>query len=445
MPALGMAQETGKLLAWFKTEGQQVAKGEPLMEIETDKVTVTIEATESGVLANVIATAGQDIPVGQAIALILAPGEKAPPRGVLPAPAAKVPAAAALKAPAPVPQRAAQPAVARSASQPAAFGDGRTVVVNASHVAVRMAAEQGIDLALVKPGGGRVTKEDVLDYIASSRIASNGGRVLASPKAKRIAKELGVDLHTLFGSGPQGAVLAIDVLPLAGSPATAAEEQVGQKLSNLWRVMAEHVTQSWQDIPQFILFREVDATNLMAAREKAQKNNETKITFTDLLVKLVAHAIEQHPNVNASWGNRTIIAHENINVGLAVGVEDGLVVPVIHDSNKLKLSEIAAKRIELVKRANEKALQPVDIQGGTFTISNLGMFGIDSFTAIVNAPQAAILAVGRIVERVVPVGGQPAVRPMLGLTLSCDHRVLDGLRGAQFLDTLAKLVEASAI
>lgn len=442
MPALGMAQETGKLLAWFKTEGQQVVKGEPLMEIETDKVTVSIEAPQSGVLANVVATAGQDVPVGQAIALILAPGEKAPPRVAMPASAPKLPTPSAPVAPARQP--VAQPAVVRSAPQTAAFIGGRTVVVNASHVAVRMASELGIDLALVKPAGGRVTKEDVLDYIASTRTASNGGHVLASPKAKRLAKEIGVDLHTLFGSGPQGAVLAIDVLPLAGSPVSTDQEHVGQKLSNLWRVMADHVTQSWQDVPQFILFREVDASNLVAARDQAQKKSEAKITFTDLLVKLAAQAIEKHPNVNASWGNRTIIANESINVGLAVGVEDGLVVPVIQHSNKLNLSEIAVKRIELVKRANEKALQPADIQGGTFTISNLGMYGIDSFTAIVNAPQAAILAVGRIVERVVPVDGQPAVRPMLGLTLTCDHRVLDGLRGAQFLDTLAKLIEAPA-
>lgn len=452
MPALGMAQETGKLLAWFKTEGQQVTKGDPLMEIETDKVTVTIEASESGVLANVVATAGQDIPVGQTIALILAPGEKAPPRESMP----KVAPLATPAAPAPA---APRPAAASRPGTPApqapsyapAIG-GRTVVVNASPIAIRIAAENGIDLALVKPSGGRISKEDVREYMHTRQAParSNGGqpasrRVLSSPKAKRLAREFGVDLALLRGSGPSGAVLAIDVLPLAGAPA-APQEPAGPPLSNLWRVMAEHVTASWQDVPQFVLFREADATTLIAARQKAQAvAGETKITFTDLLVKLCAAALEKHPNVNSSWRSRAIWPNEHINIGLAVGVEDGLVVPVVADADKLSLQEVAVRRAELVRKANSKGLLPADISGSTFTISNLGMYAIDSFTAIVNAPNAGILAVGRIVERVVPVDGQPAVRPMLALSLSCDHRVLDGLRGAQFLDTLAGLIEAAEL
>lgn len=451
MPALGMAQETGKLLAWFKTEGQQVAKGEPLMEIETDKVTVSIEAPESGVLANVIATAGQDIPVGQAIALILAPGEKAPPREAMPKvspPAA--PAAPAPSTPRPAVQRPTAPRAQAPTSAPAL--SGRTVVVNASPIAMRIAVENGIDLALVKPSGGRISKEDVREYMRALQASSysNGGqrtsgRVLSSPKAKRLAREFGVDLAALRGSGPGGAVLAIDVLPLAGTTA-APQEPTGPPLSSLWRVMAEHVTESWQDVPQFVLFREADATKLIAARQKAQAAaGETKITFTDLLVKLCAAALEEHPNVNSSWRSRSIWPNDHVNIGLAVGVEDGLVVPVVADANKLSLQEVAVRRAELVKKANSKGLLPADISGSTFTISNLGMYAIDSFTAIVNAPNAAILAVGRIVERVVTVDGQPTVRPMLALSLSCDHRVLDGLRGAQFLDTLAGLIEAAEL
>lgn len=452
MPALGMAQETGKLLAWFKNEGQQVAKGEPLMEIETDKVTVSIEAPESGVLANVVATAGQDIPVGQAIALILAPGEKAPPRESMPK-ATPLPAPAAPAPAAPRPAAASRPsAPAPQAPSYAPAIGGRTVVVNASPIAMRIAVENGIDLALVKPSGGRISKEDVREYMRTRQAParSNGGqpagsRVLSSPKAKRLAREFGVDLALLRGSGPSGAVLAIDVLPLAGAPA-APQEPAGPPLSNLWRVMAEHVTESWQDVPQFVLFREADATRLIAARQKAQAvAGETKITFTDLLVKLCAAALEKHPNVNSSWRSRTIWPNEHINIGLAVGVEDGLVVPVVADADKLSLQEVAVRRAELVKKANSKGLLPADISGSTFTISNLGMYAIDSFTAIVNAPNAAILAVGRIVERVVPVDGQPSVRPMLALSLSCDHRVLDGLRGAQFLDTLAGLIEAAEL
>jgi pyruvate dehydrogenase E2 component (dihydrolipoamide acetyltransferase) len=403
------------------------------------------------VLANVVASAGQDVPVGQAIALILAPGEKAPPRESMPkaAPATTpAPSAPRPATPQPAPKRAA----AAQAPAPSYVPNGRAVVVNASPIAMRIAAENGIDLALVKPSGGRVSKEDVREYMRTMQASRTnggprtGGRVLSSPKAKRLAQEFGVDLATLRGTGPEGAVLAIDVLPLAGAASAASQEPAGPPLSTLWRKMAEHVTESWQDVPQFLLFREVDATNLIAARQKAQAAaGEIKITYTDLLVKLCAAALLKHPNVNSSWRNRTIWPNEQINIGLAVGVEDGLVVPVVVDADKLSLQDVAARRAELVKKSNSKSLLPADIQGSTFTISNLGMYAIDSFTAIVNAPNAAILAVGRIVERVVPLNGAPAVRPMLALSLSCDHRVLDGLRGAQFLDTLSGFIEAAEL
>ncbi|MCW5875837.1 MAG: 2-oxo acid dehydrogenase subunit E2 [Anaerolineales bacterium] len=445
MPALGMAQETGKLLKWYKASGEQVTKGEPLMEVETDKVTVTIEATESGTLANVVATEGQDVPVGEAIAHLLAPGEAAPPPPVI----RSAPAAPAALPPAAAPRPQAQPA-ARPAQPLAAppAGNGRAVVVNASPVALRMAAENGIDLAQVKPGGGRVTREDVRAYLegrlrpAPGRV---GGRVLASPKARRLAAEAGLDLASIPGSGPEGAVLAID-LPLAAAPAAPPPLPAGMtevSLGSLWRVMADHVTQSWQDVPHFYLVREVDAGALMAAREKLKGKGKTqvKVTFTDMLVKLVAKALAKHPNVNATWTRGTIALIEDINVGLAVGVPDGLVVPVVHKADQLSVQGIAQRRAEIVERATTKALGPDDIQGGTFTISNLGMYNIDAFNAIVNAPQAAILAVGRIVERVVAQAGKPAVRPILTMTLSCDHRVVDGLRGAEFLDTLAGLIE----
>lgn len=447
MPALGMAQETGKLLKWYKAEGEQVAKGEPLMEVETDKVTVTIEANDSGQLAGISAKEGEDIPVGEVIAYLVAPGESAPARKPKPAPA--VPA----RASAPVASAPSRPvAAAQPAYIPPARNGGGTVVINASPIAARMAEEHGIDLAQVKPYGGRVSKDDVLAYLNSrtqpGRVQSaSGGRILASPKAKRLAKELGFDLAAIPGSGPFGSVLAID-LPTAGSapaakpaPAALPAGYTATELSSLWRVMAEHVTQSWQDIPHFYLVREVDAGALMAAREGLQTKGGAKVTFTDMLVKLVAQALQQHPNVNATWINKTIAHIQDINIGLAVGVPEGLVVPVIHKASELTVAQIAERRVQLVQRANEKGLKPQDIQQGTFTISNLGMYNIDGFNAIVNAPQAAILAVGRIVERVVAIDGKPAVRPMLALTLSCDHRVVDGLRGAQFLDTLAKLIE----
>jgi pyruvate dehydrogenase E2 component (dihydrolipoamide acetyltransferase) len=205
--------------------------------------------------------------------------------------------------------------------------------------------------------------------------------------------------------------------------------------------MAERTTQSWRETPHFFLLREVNASRLTAWREHAQRHTTERVTYTDLLVKVVAATLRAQPRLNASWNNGTVVPHSHVNVGLAVAIEDGLVVPVVHDADMLSLEQIVAKRVALVERAKSGKLRPEDMAGGTFTISNLGMYGIDAFNAIINAPQAAILAVGRIVEKVVPVHGMPAVQPMMALSLSCDHRVVDGARGAQFLGALADLIE----
>jgi pyruvate dehydrogenase E2 component (dihydrolipoamide acetyltransferase) len=209
----------------------------------------------------------------------------------------------------------------------------------------------------------------------------------------------------------------------------------------MWRVMVERLSQAWTTIPHFYLIREVNASRLVAWREKAQKNSAEKITYTDLLVKLTAVALRQYPRLNASWQNENIVLNPEINIGLAVAVEDGLLVPVIHRADELSLAQLAARRSEIVARAQAGKLALDDLSGGTFTISNLGMYGVDIFNAIVNPPQAAILAVSRIADRVVPVNGQPAVQPMVTFSLSCDHRVVDGARAAQFLQALADLVE----
>jgi pyruvate dehydrogenase E2 component (dihydrolipoamide acetyltransferase) len=418
MPALGMAQETGTLLQWLKAPGEAVTRGEPLMEVETDKATVEVEAPASGTLSDVTAQPGDIIPVGKTIALILAPGEAAPKADVVP------------------------------------------VRVTATPIAARVAAEHNVDLAQIKPQGGRVQKEDVLAYLAARQDPSGAardpqglkpnGRTLASPKARRLAQERGLNLKTISGSGPDGAVLAADVLAAlpspGGSPIGALREGAGGEgetltLSRMWRVMAERVSQAWTTIPHFYLLREVNAARLIAWRDEAQKRASEKISYTDLLVKLVAAALRQHPRLNAAWQKDTIILNADINIGLAVAVDEGLVVPVIHRADQLGLGQLAARRVELVAKAQAGKLSPDDLGGGTFTLSNLGMYGVDAFNAIVNPPQAALLAVGRIAERVVPLNGQPAVQPMLTLGLSCDHRVVDGARGAQFLQTLADLIE----
>jgi pyruvate dehydrogenase E2 component (dihydrolipoamide acetyltransferase) len=430
MPALEMAQETGKVIRWLKTPGSRVEKGEPIVEIETDKITVEIESPASGVLRDVTALEGEVVPVGRTIAVI---AEEGAPSADAFAPVTVGPTSSAPVHVSPVERHTVQagPVAADAFTPPAASP------VRASPLARKVAEQHGVDIAQIRTSTGRIEKADVLAYVESRRSAGNGVRLTAaSPKARRLAMERGVDVRTLSGSGPAGAVLASDV-EAAHVAAPAAQPAASAGVSTVWRVMAERMTQSWTTAPHFYLVREVNASRLMSWRSKAPKG----VTYTDLLVRLVAAALAQHPRVMVSWKDGTIVQHSDVNIGLAVAIEDGLVVPVIHRANTLSLAEIAARREELVTRAQSGKLRPADIQGGVFTISNLGMYGVDAFNAIVNPPQAAILAVGRIADRVVPVNGHPAVAPMMVLTLSCDHRALDGARGAQFLGALADLVE----
>ncbi|MBX5458347.1 MAG: 2-oxo acid dehydrogenase subunit E2 [Thermogemmatispora sp.] len=482
MPALGMAQETGKILRWLKREGEPVHQGEPLAEIETDKATVELEAPASGLLSAITAREGEDIPVGQQIALILAPSEQP-----LAGPAST---AAAARQPAEREQQHREERDAGEAVRPAAAsnptstspltveppspaltdehtrGSGRLV----SPLAARIAAEHQVDLRQLQPQGRRIQKADVLAYLASHRIqepttsgsaarSSGQTRLLAaSPKARRLAAELGQDLAALartgLGSGPEGAILAADVLAAASiqaerrattvapQPTQVSEETAATTtLSQVWRLMAERTVQSWQQVPHFFLLREVQAGRLLAWHQAMQRRCSPEVTYTDLLVRVVAAALRTHPQINASWQDGRLVRHEAINIGLAVATDEGLVVPVIHEADRLSLSALVNARKDLVERARSRRLRPQDLQGGTFTISNLGMYGVDAFNAIINAPQAAILAVGRISERVIAVAGQPVVAPTMLLSLSCDHRVIDGARGAQFLATLAELLE----
>lgn len=379
MPALGVAQETGRVIRWLRSEGDEVEQGAPLMEIETDKVTVEVEAPASGRLAGIRVAEGADVPVGHVVALILAAGEEAP---------AAVPAAVETEEPAPV--------------SAATGGNG------------------------------------------SRSIARRARRPLASPKARRIAQERGVDLASLTGSGPRGAVLAADVEG-AGVLASATASSPPAEVGAIWQRMAERTTNAWQTAPHFYLSRDVDAGRLDAWRESTRRRDGYEpLTHTDLLVKVAAAALRRHPRVNATWRDGGITESDGVNVGIAVAVDDGLVVPVVHGADELELRAVVDRRVELVAAARAGMLQPADVGGATFTISNLGMFGVDAFAAILNAPQAAILAVGRIADRVVAVDGRAEIRPMCTLTLSFDHRVVDGARGARFLETLAELIEEPA-
>jgi pyruvate dehydrogenase E2 component (dihydrolipoamide acetyltransferase) len=343
MPALGMNQDTGRLVTWLRSEGDTVARGEPIMEIETDKATVEVEAPADGVLAAISAREGDEVPVGQRVAVILRAGE------TLDAPPAAGPPAA---------------------------------------------------------------------------------RPPASPLARRRAAEAGIDVAALAGSGPGGAVKAADV------PRAAPQR-------GIWTTMARRTAESWATVPHFSLEREVDAGRLESWRASARRMT-AGVTITDLLVRLTAACLPRHPLVNGRWDGQRTVTGDDVNVGIVVAVEQGVVVPVVRGADGLSLAGVVARRLELVERARTGRLRPDDVRGATFTISNLGMFAVDAFTAIVDAPQAAILAVGRIRDGLVPANGLAEVRRRMRLTMSCDHRAVDGARAAAFLTDLADLIEEPA-
>ena len=395
MPALEMAQETGKLLSWRKKEGEAIAKGEPLLDVETDKAVVEIESPAEGILAGIKAHAGDVVPVGQTIAWIVNPGEKPPAEEVSSASGRRM-------------DTKAVPAPAAAANISAAPSSAPATSARVSPKARRLAREHGVDLSRVRGSGseGEIQAEDVLAFVASGGAAAG----VAATKSET----------------PQGGIGAT------------------KPLSQVARLMAERTTQSWTTAPHFFVSREIDASALLAARERfgpaIEKERGVKLSHTDLLVAAVAHALEKHPLVNASWTGDAVRLHPEINVGIAMAVEGGVVAAAVPGANTKKLGEIAVMRSDLTDRARAGKLRPADITGATFTISNLGMYKVDAFTAIIVAPQAAILAVGCISDRVVPVDGKPGIRPMMNLTLSCDHRVFDGARAALFLNDLAAAI-----
>ncbi len=381
MPALEMAQENGKLLSWRKKEGESVTKGEPLLEIETDKAVVEIESPGDGILAGVKAHEGDVIPVGQTIAWIVLPGEKPP-------------------------------------AETQASATGRRMETKASSAPPAAAAK------------------------ASSGSAT-ASAVRISPKARRLAREHGIDLSRVRGTGSEGEILAEDVQALVASPGSAKEAPAPgtlETMSSIARLMAERTTQSWTSVPHFFVVRDADAGAVIEAREKLgseiEKAHGMRVTHTDILVALAARVLGKHPRLNASWTGEGIRLNPEVNIGIAMAVNDGVVAAAIPGAQTKNLGEIAAFRHDLTAGR----LRPADITGATFTISNLGMYKVDAFSAIINPPQAAILAVGRIADRVVPVGGKPGIRPMMTMTLSSDHRVVDGARAALFLNDLAEAI-----
>jgi pyruvate dehydrogenase E2 component (dihydrolipoamide acetyltransferase) len=404
MPALEMAQETGKLVSWLKKEGEQVKKGDMLLEVETDKAVVEIEAQSDGILGGVTAKTGDVVPVGQTIAWLLKPGEGVPQQG------------------APTQTGRTGAAAAPAAASASASGD----------------ATAGL---------------------APSEPASAAGARM-SPKARRLAREHGVDIAKIAGSGPGGEILTDDILKAAAAsvatpdaevrsaaPSMAASSGPADAITSIGRIMAERTTQSWTTVPHFFVSRDIDVSALKTARDamvpKIEELHGVKMTHTDLITAAVARALRKHPRMNASWDNGRIVLHQDVNVGLAIAVENAVVAAVVHKADQASIGDIAKQRIDKAQKARANKLAPADIAGATFTISNLGMFSVDTFTAIIVPPQVGILAVGAIVDRVVVVDGMIAVKPMMTVTLSSDHRVIDGASAARFLnDVVAAIAEA---
>ncbi len=383
LPRLGQGMEAGSIVRWLKAEGEPVRKGEPLYELDTDKVTQEVEAEATGVLLKILLPEGE-ASVGTLVALIGEAGEDVPsaPPPVVEAPKLE---------PAPPPVTAAPPY-----SEPA--------------------------------------------------IEPRAARVKASPLARRLARERGVDLTAVRGTGPEGRIVAEDVerggTPPAPAPAPVAEADV-VPLSQTRRTIARRLTEAWQ-APVFQLSVSANMTRALALREQLvarAAEGELKPTVNDVLTKLAATALVRHPAVNAHFAGEAIHRFRSAHVGIAVAAPNGLVVPVIRDADRRSLAGIATARADLVARARAGKLTLADLEGGTFTISNLGMFGVEEFTAVLNPPQAAILAVGSIEPRPAVVDGEPAVRPRMHMTLTCDHRAIDGADGAEFLRTLRELLE----
>jgi pyruvate dehydrogenase E2 component (dihydrolipoamide acetyltransferase) len=401
VPRLGQGMEAGTVVKWLKSEGDRVEKGEPLYELDTEKVTQEVEADASGVLLKIAVQEGE-VPVGTTVALIGEEGEK------VEAPEPEAPKVDETKA------EEGGPAPARDEER-----------------------EQGREAAAA------VAAEEPPAAVAAD------GRIKASPLARRIARERGIDLASLRGTGPEGRIVAEDVERAVAAPAPAPVATPGEvesrPLTSIRKTIARRLTVAWE-VPVFQLVVSADMTRAddLLARLK-ERDPDVRITVTDLLTKVCAVALMRHREVNVQYTDEAILVFPSANIGIAVAAPQGLVVPVIRSAERLSLGEIAAARSDVVGRAREAKLRQEDLQDGTFTISNLGMFRVEQFTAVLNPPQAAIVAVGATEERPVVVDGELAIRPLVTLTATFDHRAVDGAPAAEFLGTIKDLLEDPAL
>ena len=410
LPRLGQGMETGTIVRWLKSEGENVEKGEPLYELDTEKVTQEVEAEASGVLLKILAGEGEEIEVGKAIAVIGEEGEDVPEGEDAPE---------------------AEAEDATEVSEDEAQEEGSPAQEREDE------RERGREEA---PEGPSEPEQRVE--------STNGGRVKASPLARRIARERGIELASLRGTGPEGRIVAEDVeRASATGAATAAAAPSGEievvKLNQMRKTIARRMTEAWE-APAFQISMSADMTASIRLREAllAQvQEGGLRPTYSDILTKVVAVALMRHRDVNAHFAGDSVKLFPTANIGIAVAIPHGLVVPVIPGCERLTIPEIAAARADIVSRTREGKLRTEDLDGGTFTISNLGMYGVEHFTAVLNPPQAGILAVGAIEERGIVVDGDLEIQPRMNMTLTIDHRSVDGATASEFLATVKSFLE----
>lgn len=447
MPKLGFDMEEGAIANWLKDEGDTVEKGEVIAEVETDKATVEMEAPDAGVLLSIVVGAGERVPVFTTVAYIGEEGEEVPTGD-----------GAAEEAPA-----AEEPAVEAADVEEAPSDED----IKATPVARRLADEEGVDLSRVTGTGssGRITKDDVqkaLEGVEEAEEFPPPDGVKASPAARSLAEELGVDIAKVEGTGPGGRIVRDDVqeyaervekevveVPAREAPAPTVEVQhIGDaeeaELTRMRRRIAQVMTSSKGPVPHFYVTMEIDMEEALELRKQMNATLEDeglKISVNDLIVKGAALALKQFPNINASFAGDTVVRHGDINVGIAVAVDEGLLTVVTRNTDQKSLSQISQETRAKAGRAREGRVQPDDLGGSTFTVSNLGMYGVDDFIAVITPPEAAILAVGAVQEKPVVRDGEIVVGHTMKVTISADHRVTDGAEAAEFLVAFKKLLE----
>jgi len=423
-----MTQEEATIVRWLVQNGDRVEYGDPLCEVTTDKVNMEVEAPADGILDGIRYAEGETVAVTEIIAFLLAEGESLPE----------------------ISEKASSGPVK---AKPSGQFLSRNESVKATPLAQRMADRENLELSSIpgSGGGGKITRQDVENYLGNHapEVQSSQRKLRASPAARRLARQKGIDLKQVQGSGPGGRVQGWDVEEIQAPRAAyakGAQPQVIQ-LEGMRRTIAERMQDSWRTIPHITFALEINMARVIAMRHDINtRHNDVQpaISISAILIKACAAALRQHPLLNSYFKADQILVLPDVNIGLAVALEEGLIVPVVHGADQKSLLQIGSEVRDLSERAREGSLKPRDVMDGTFTISNLGMFVVDSFTAIINPPQVAILAVGRTVERfVADESGRPVLRPMMTVNLSVDHRVVDGAEAARFLSTFQGILETA--